>query len=407
VFGWAERARALSTRLSPVVPPADPEAARLLEELRHARVELRTQTLARRVDPAVRTRCAHLERLVRQRAWYRPGPAQTTAPVPLRRVQDYLATCDATLVAHLRSGGRVYALVAGARARAVVDLGPAPPVVELHRRLRADLDVLAATNLPAPIRAGVRAASRSALRALDAALCRPLRRLLADGPLLLAPSAGLATVPWTLLSAGEGRPVSVVSSVTAWLAARERAGLPPGPAVGFAVGPGVPRAAEELRLVSRQWPTISALSGADATAAAVRAAAGIVDVLHVAAHGVHEPDNPLFSHLELADGPLFGHELDQLPRLPTHVVLSACELGLAGTRPGDETLGMTAALLHGGARSVVAGVARIADDVACRVGAAHHAGLRHGLAPAAALAAALRSEAGDDPAPLVCFGSGW
>jgi tetratricopeptide (TPR) repeat protein len=412
VFGWAERARALSTRLAPVVPPEDPEAARLLEELRHARVRLQGQVLARRVDPQLRARCAHLERQVRQRAWYRPGPGQVTAPAPLGRLREYLATHDATLVAHLLSGGRVHALVAGARTAAVLDLGAAPAVLELHRRLRADLDVLAARNVPVPIRASVRAASRSSLRGLDDLLWRPLRRRLTGGPLLLAPAAGLATVPWTLLPSVAGRPASVVASVTAWLAARDRAArdraaLAGRPAVAFAVGPHVPRAMEELRLVTKEWPHVSALSGAEATAAAVRAAAGVVDVLHVAAHGVHEPDNPLFSYLELADGPLFGHELDHLPRLPAHVVLSACELGLAGTRPGDETLGMTAALLHGGARSVVAGVARIADEAACRVGAAHHAGLRQGLPPAAALADALRAEWGEDPVPLVCFGAGW
>jgi CHAT domain-containing protein len=132
-------------------------------------------------------------------------------------------------------------------------------------------------------------------------------------------------------------------------------------------------------------------------------------VLHVAAHGVHEPDNPLFSHLVLGDGPLFGHELHQLPQLPAHIVLSACELGLARPRPGEETLGMTAALLHGGAGSVVAGVARIADAVAYQVGPAHHAALRDGESPAAALAAAIESaaKAEEDLAPLVCFGAGW
>jgi len=52
------------------------------------------------------------------------------------------------------------------------------------------------------------------------------------------------------------------------------------------------------------------------------------------------------------------HDLQQLRRPPHRVVLSACELGLARPRPGEETLGMTAALLHGGAGSVVAGVAR-------------------------------------------------
>jgi tetratricopeptide (TPR) repeat protein len=407
VFGWAERARALSTRLPPVVPPADPEAAQLLEELRHARVELRMQVLAGQPARSLYARCARLERLIRQRSWYVSGPGQTIAPAPLGQLQDRLAAADATYVAHLLSGGRLYALVAGPRRRSVLDLGQADRAIELHRRLRADLDALATINLPDVVRATVRAASRTSLRGLDELLWQPVRRYLADGPLLLAPAAGLVAVPWTLLPTLRGRPVAVVGSATAWLAARDRAALPEHPVVGLAVGPRVARGAEEARLVGAVWSETPAPPGS--TTSEVRDTARASDVLHVAAHGVHEPDNPLFSHLELVDGPLFGHELHQLPRLPAHVVLSACELGLARARPGEETLGMTAALLHGGAGSVVAGVARIADSVAYQVGPAHHAALRDGSSPAAALATAIETAAKteEDPAPLVCFGAGW
>ncbi|GFJ89445.1 CHAT domain-containing protein [Phytohabitans rumicis] len=407
VFGWAERARALSTRLPPVVPPADAEAAQMLEDLRHTRVELRAHVLAGHPAPALRARCAHLERLIRQRSWYTPGPGQTLAPAPLGQLQDQLAVADATYVAHLLTGGRLHALVAGPRRRTLLDLGPAAPVIELHRRLRADLDALATINLPEPVRVSVRAASRRSLQGLDERLWHPLRRLLTDGPVLLAPAAGLVAVPWTLLPVLRGRPVAVVPSATAWLAARDRAALPARPAVALAAGPRVLRAAEEVRLVAEAWSTAAA--PAESTTAGVREAARTADVLHVAAHGVHEPDNPLFSHLELADGPLFGHELHQLSRLPAHIVLSACELGLARARPGEETLGMTAALLHGGAGSVVAGVARIADAVAYQVGPAHHAALRDGSSPAAALATAIEKAAKteEDLAPLVCFGAGW
>ncbi|MGN9910626.1 CHAT domain-containing protein [Phytohabitans sp. LJ34] len=406
VFGWAERARALSTRLPPVVPPDDPEAAGMLEELRRLRVDLRGAVLAGQPVPALRSRCAQLERLIRQRSWYTPGPGQTLAPAPLRDVQDQLAVADATYVAHVLSGGRLHALVAGPRRRALLDLGPAAPAVELLHRVRADLDALATIRLPEPVRVSVRAASRRSLQGLDELLWHPLRRHLADGPLLLAPAAGLVAVPWTLLPALRGRPLAVVASATAWLAARDRAALPARPTLALAAGPDVARAAEEVRLVAEVW---SARSPTQLTTSGVRDAARTADVLHVAAHGVHEPDNPLFSHLVLADGPLFGHELHQLPQLPAHIVLSACELGLARPRPGEETLGMTAALLHGGAGSVVAGVARIADAVAYQVGPAHHAALRDGESPAAALATAIESaaKAEEDLAPLVCFGAGW
>jgi CHAT domain-containing protein len=144
-----------------------------------------------------------------------------------------------------------------------------------------------------------------------------------------------------------------------------------------------------------------------ADSAWVREAALRADVLHVAAHGAHQPDNPLFSCLELFAGPLFGHDWGLLSRLPAHLVLSACHLGLAVTRPGDETLGMTAALLHSGARSVVAGVARVPDPVAHQVAATHHAALRAGLPPAAALAKAVAITTSEHPVALVCYGAGW
>ena len=128
-------------------------------------------------------------------------------------------------------------------------------------------------------------------------------------------------------------------------------------------------------------------------------------ILHLAAHGVHQTENPLFSSLRLVDGPLFAHELDQTANTPEHVVLSACELGLATVRPGDEALGLTSVLLHLGTRSVVAGVARVGDDVAGRDdddlprAVARQAKLRFGPAPEPSPRHAI-----ERPAPFVCFG---
>ena len=128
-------------------------------------------------------------------------------------------------------------------------------------------------------------------------------------------------------------------------------------------------------------------------------------VVHVAAHGVHQTENPLFSSLRLADGPMFAHEMDQTARTPEHVVLSACELGLATVRPGDEALGLTSVLLHLGTRSVVAGVARVGDDLAAETMIAYHERLASGQDSAAALADA--TSASRTPVPFVCFGASY
>src|SRR5699024_9400787 len=103
-------------------------------------------------------------------------------------------------------------------------------------------------------------------------------------------------------------------------------------------------------------------------------------------HGRHAADNPLFSGLELVDGPWFGYDIDQLGQVPSLVVLSACELGRSAVRWGEESIGMTAAWLHAGARSVIASPASVADDLACDVLSETDRLIASGNQPADALA---------------------
>ncbi|NKE61047.1 CHAT domain-containing protein, partial [Lentzea sp. PSKA42] len=72
-------------------------------------------------------------------------------------------------------------------------------------------------------------------------------------------------------------------------------------------------------------------------------------VAHIAAHGHVHPDNPLFSHLELKDGPLYGYDIARIQNPPEIVVLSACESGLAR------------AFLDAGTRAVIASVLPVPD----------------------------------------------
>ena len=128
------------------------------------------------------------------------------------------------------------------------------------------------------------------------------------------------------------------------------------------------------------------LGGDDATSARVAELAESVDVLHLAGHGRHTGENPLFSAVELVDGPWFGYDIDELRRTPSTVVLSACELGRVSVRSGEEAIGMSAAWLHAGARTVLSSPVLIADDVACDAMARWHTLLAAGAAPADALA---------------------
>ncbi|MGL4339217.1 MAG: CHAT domain-containing protein, partial [Rhodoglobus sp.] len=125
----------------------------------------------------------------------------------------------------------------------------------------------------------------------------------------------------------------------------------------------------------------------------------------IAAHGRHAADNPLFSSIELADGPWFGYDIDTIDRVPTVVVLSACELGRSAVPWGSEALGMAQSWLYAGARCVIAAPASVNDAVAHELLTALHGFVAAGVAPAEALAAASRDTG--TASGFQCYGAGW
>jgi CHAT domain-containing protein len=242
------------------------------------------------------------------------------------------------------------------------------------------------------------------LDGLNAALIAPLGL---DGrPLAIVSTGVLGQLPWASLAALCGASLVVAPSATKWLASTEPRPLTPTMTVALA-GPDLEHSAEEADAVGAAWPGSRVLTGTGATRAEFAAAMSSATVVHAAAHGVHQPENPLFSSVRMADGPVFAHELDQSARAPAHVVLSACEVGLATIRPGDEALGLASVLLHLGTRSVVAGVARVGDDIAAPTMAAYHSKLARGLDSSVALAEALVEVDADITPPFVNFGAEW
>jgi CHAT domain-containing protein len=135
------------------------------------------------------------------------------------------------------------------------------------------------------------------------------------------------------------------------------------------------------------------LTGAAARADAVRLALDGASLAHVAAHGRFRADNPLFSSLTLSDGPLTVYDLESLRRAPHTLVLSACESGLSDVRPGDELMGLAAALFSLGTATVVGSVSAIPDDRTVPLMTAFHRQLASGAGAAVALARAQAEEA--------------
>lgn len=399
LFDALERGRSTFAGAGRITPPDDPVAAELL-------TEARSLLAAARELPADAGHVAERETLtrkagliqnqVRERAWLRTGDADVACPVTAREVIGVLDGDD--VVANFTVfGGRIHVVRVDGRGAKRLDLGPPEGITELIRRVRADIAMAANEHLPAPLRAAVRASLDRSLKKLDDAVVAPLR---AGGDLHVVAREPLLGIPWTALPSRQGLRTSVNSHV-----ARGRRGAHPG--VGHrllaAAGPGVAHGAAEAAAVGAEWPGATVLRDGDAQTAAVREALLTHDVVHLAAHGRHDADNPLFASIELADGPLFAHELDGM-RLPgSVVVLAACEVGGSSEVVGGEVLGLTSVLLRLGARAVVAAVAPLPDALAARVMPRFHAHLRATDDPEAALAAACAET--DEPVPLVCFAS--
>jgi hypothetical protein len=410
VLATVERSRAISTRLPQVRPPSDERTARLLGELRQVEEEAR----ALEGDPGsqlqvarLRSRAATLQEEVRAQAWQREADGGAAQRAPrLAQVRAAVRESGSVFATLTRHGGRWLAVVVRPSGADLVPLARTEQVTELGRRVRADLDALALPQLPAPIVAAVRASLRSSLDRLDESLLGPLR---ADGrPLVVSCAGPAALLPWSLLPSRAGLPTVVTPAAATWLTGREGRARPDRPRLVALAGPGLHESEQEARQVSVTWPGGRLLCGDGAGTSAARSALAEADLVHVAAHGTHRADSPLFSSLRLADGPLYAYELDAGSGAAGCVTLSACEAGLATLRPGDEGLGLTHALLQLGVRSVVAGVATVRDDVAAATMTRMHRAMAAGTGSAAALALA-QQEADEEgpPAPFVCFGGDW
>ncbi len=376
VFEWSERARHLNLQVAPLRPPPDPELAAELAELRMLRADGDTWMS----DP----RATELRNRARQRQWSETGSAEVHGRATLDEVQGSLDDATA-VVSFVYSGDGLSALVVTAQRVSLIELGDWSGVRALLPGLRSDLDMAAAVQ-HGPLAPVVRRSLDERIGVLSARLLDPVLSAIGDRRLVLTAPGVLNGIPWAMMPTFHSRVFTVAGSVSRWLQAGRDVAAPS--AAGFAVGPRVPRGAEEARTAAAAWRDAQVLDPAQI--AGVTRLAERSDVLHVAAHGRHAADNPMFSGLELADGTLFGYDIDLIERVPQTVVLSACEVGRSSVRWGEEAVGMTRVWLHAGTRCVIAAPVIVADDEACELLGRMHQGLAAGEEPAVALAEAAR-----------------
>lgn len=382
VLAAVDTRRSLTSRLPPVRAGADPGYTELLGELRDVVSRLETPDETPEERAVLVGRLGRLEAAITERERRRPGtaggpPAEIAGDELLGRLGSR------TAVSYFVDRGRIRAVVASPGALRLVDAGPAPPVGAEVRSLVFSLGRLAAgRGSPASLDAA-RLAAEEAARSLDAAL---LGEVGEDGELVIVPTGILHRLPWRALPSLSRRPFVVSPSLTAWGVAADRRS-PSGPPSWLGVaGPGLAAAPDEVRRIAALYPGGRALTGGEATTARVRHELAASDAAHIAAHGAFRTDNPLFSSVRMADGPLTIYELELLPAVPRLVVLSACDSGVNEVTRGDALLGLSSALLGLGAGVVVGPAVSVPDGEAAAVMVRFHELLRLSGSPAAALA---------------------
>ncbi|MFC0042192.1 CHAT domain-containing protein, partial [Actinomadura rayongensis] len=370
-----ERRRTLARRPAAVRPPRDPARAAALTEIRTLSARQAAATAETAACPILARRLLRLEATLRMDA-LRRTPERTPAPPSLHELSAALD--GRVLVELVRIGDELHAVtVRDGRARRHV-LGPYAAAARETALLRTSVD-----HADAPPRS---------------LLLTPLRTVLEDRELVLAPTGALHGLPWATLPELAGRPFTVTPSAAAWLRAH-RVPRRTGRTV-LAAGPGLDHAEDEITRVATAHPGADRLTGPAATAEAVRDALDGAAVAHVAAHGAFRPGNPLFSGLRMADGPLLAHDLEDIAAVPPLIVLSACDAGRS--TGGAAMLGLPGVLLALGARTVIAPVTRVADAESAPFMEALYQALATGTPPAHALA-----EAPVTPgtAGFLCFGA--
>jgi hypothetical protein len=225
----------------------------------------------------------------------------------------------------------------------------------------------------------------------------PARRLLVSAT-TFAPALPWATLVersgW-LSQTGEPLPVTTVPAVAVLSERLPRTTLDT-PRVTVLAHPAdnLPNAAEEADAVVRVWGT-EPVPDDEATREAGLRALVDSDVVHFACHGYYRADNPLQSAIRLVDDDLRAGDLMDQRTSVELLVLSACETGVATAIPGDEAVGLAAAFLRAGVRTLVVSLWPVEDESTSVLMRGFHFRVRQGWALDSALRAAASEVAAD------------
>jgi tetratricopeptide (TPR) repeat protein len=385
---WTERWRATALAATEPSPRHDRELAAELSALRNVTRLTETSEPATPRRSALERERRRLEAAVQARTRRLPGRhVQKAGDFDLDALFGELG--ETTLIELVEVDSVLHAIVVAGRRVRLHTIGSVP-----EREVQLSRFVLRRLGHRPP-RSGDERVLAYRGAELESSLLGSAAADLGDGPVVIIPPGRLGAVPWTLMPSLRDRIVTVAPSASTWLRARRK--RPPARRrVALVVGPGLTTEGAEVAQLRPRYPGAAILGQGTATAEHVLRALDGAWLAHIAAHGTFRADNPLFSSIQLDDGPLIVHDFERLGRSPYWLVLSSCDSGVAAPVGADELLGLASSLVPLGAVGIVASIVPVNDQAAVPLMLALHDGLQRGAALPAALLAA-RKATSDDP----------
>ena len=387
---WSERWRATALRVIPVRPPQDSDLEADLAALRNVVTRLDRAPDGSIATSALQRERRRLEAAVRQRVLHTPAMTAGDA-VPFATADLLEQLGDTDLLELTDVGGELYAIVITRGRLRLEHVGPA------QQAARSLAHALFALRREGSGRGIDRLDLAEIGRRLEVNLLGRSARLLRAGPVVVVPTGRLHSVPWSLMPSLRERATAVAPSASTWLRAR-RAARPENSTVVLVGGPRLSTGNAEVRRLAARYPAATVLAEGGAVAERVMAAMDGAWLVHVAAHGTFRSDSPLFSAIELDDGPLTAYDLERLRCAPYRVVLSSCSSALGVSVGADELLGLVSVLISLGSAGVVASVVPVDDPATVPLMLALHDRLRGGSGLAEALVLARQAVSADSVA---------
>jgi CHAT domain-containing protein len=205
----------------------------------------------------------------------------------------------------------------------------------------------------------------------------PVPAVTSKANLIIVPHGAMHYLPFNMLSSGKDNLIDRVNirilpsaSVMTFLASRQESVRNKVLIIGNPTL-GDPKlnlegAEAEAKAIQNIWPDSVLLLRKEATKGIVMKTGNQFRIIHFAAHGIFNVDQPLNSALLLSpdhgdDGTLTVGELYEMTLNADLVTLSACETGIGKISNGDDVVGLTRGFLYAGAASIVASLWPVPD----------------------------------------------